>query len=604
MDHEIARASTTAGLPVAPTLSPSLEAAGVGRGYTLVDRRSLLICVLALAVGAAAAVVAQLLTALIYGVTNLAFYGRLSFSFATPWENTLGLAVIGVPVLGGLIVGLMARFGSAAIRGHGIPEAMEQVLLNESRIPPRLTFLKPVSAAIAIGTGGPFGAEGPIIATGGAMGSVLGQVVRVTAKERKTLLAAGAAAGMAATFGSPVSAVLLVVELLLFELRPASVVPVAFASATAAGLRLLWHGPTAIFAMPAVSPAGVVALATYAVVGAIAGLVSVGLTRAVYAMEDTFDRLPLHWMWWPAIGALAVGAVGYVAPRTLGVGYENISDILSAKLALGAVIALCALKFVSWCIALGSGTSGGTLAPIFTIGGGLGAVLGAGAALLLPHAGIDPRVAAVVGMAGLFAGASRAFLASVVFAFETTQETNVLLPLLAGGAAAYLVSALLMRNTIMTEKIARRGVRVPEEYQADYLDGVLVRDGRSRELVSLRAEDPVDVVRSWLASDAPGTQHQGFPVVDAAGELMGVLTAREIAMAPDAAARVSSLVKRPPVVVFEDESLREAADRMVEADVGRLPVVRRGTARHVVGMITRSDLVGAHKRRLRGERLD
>jgi len=604
LDHEIARSSTTAGLPVAPTLSPSLEAAGVGRGNTLVDRRSLLICLLSLPIGAAAGVVAQLLTALIYGVTNLSFYGRLSLSPASPWANALGLGVIAVPVLGGLVVGLMARFGSDKIRGHGIPEAMEQVLLNESRIPPRLTFLKPVSAAIAIGTGGPFGAEGPIIATGGALGSLLGQVVRVTAKERKTLLAAGAAAGMAATFGSPVSAVLLAVELLLFELRPSSMVPVAFASATAAGLRALWHGSAPIFAMPAVSAAGGLALASYAVVGAVAGLVSVGLTRAVYATEDAFDRLPVHWMWWPALGAVAVGAVGYFAPRTLGVGYENISDILSAKLALGAVIALCALKFVSWCIALGSGTSGGTLAPIFTIGGGLGAALGSAAALLLPHAGIDPRVAAVVGMAALFAGASRALLASVVFAFETTQEPNVLLPLLAGGAAAYLVSALLMRNSIMTEKIVRRGVRVPEEYEADYLDGVLVRDGSCHRVVSLRAADPVDVARTWLASDAPGTRHQGFPVLDAAGELVGVLTAREIALAPDPAAPLGSLVKRPPVVVFEDESLREAADRMVEAEVGRLPVVRRGAARHVVGMLTRSDLVGAHRHRLRAERLD
>jgi H+/Cl- antiporter ClcA len=604
LEHEVARASTTAGLPVAPTLSPSLEAAGVGRGSTLVDRRSLLICLLALPIGLAAGLVARLLTALIYAVTNLSFYGRLSFSFATPWENALGLGVIVIPVIGGLIVGVMARYGSAAIRGHGIPEAMEQVLLNESRIPPRITFLKPVSAAIAIGTGGPFGAEGPIIATGGAMGSVLGQVVRVTAKERKTLLAAGAAAGMAATFGSPISAVLLAVELLLFELRPASVVPVAFASAVAAGVRTLWYDAQPIFAMPAVAPPGMEALASYAVVGAVAGLASVGLTRAVYAMEDAFDLLPVHWMWWPAIGALAVGVVGYFVPRTLGVGYENISDILSAKLALGAVITLCAFKFVSWCIALSSGTSGGTLAPIFTIGGGLGAALGAGAALLLPHAGIDPRVAGVVGMAALFAGASRAFLASVVFAFETTHQVHVLLPLLAGGAAAYLVSALLMRNTIMTEKIARRGVRVPEEYQADYLDGVLVRDGHSRSVVSLRADDPVDVVRSWLASDAPGTRHQGFPVLDAAGELAGVITAREIAMAPDPAAPVRSLLKRAPVVVFEDESLREATDRMVEADVGRLPVVKRGAPRHVIGMITRSDVVGAHRRRLREERLD
>ncbi len=604
MDHEVARASTTAGLPVAPTLSPSLEAAGVGRGSTLVDRRSLLICLLALPIGAAAGLVARVLTALIYAVTNLSFYGRLSFGFATPWENALGLGVIVIPVIGGLIVGVMARYGSAAIRGHGIPEAMEQVLLNESRIPPRITFLKPVSAAIAIGTGGPFGAEGPIIATGGAMGSVLGQVVRVTAKERKTLLAAGAAAGMAATFGSPISAVLLAVELLLFELRPASVVPVAFASAVAAGIRALWYDAAPIFAMPAVAPPGMEALASYAAVGAVAGLASVGLTWAVYAMEDAFDRLPVHWMWWPAIGALAVGVVGYFVPRTLGVGYENISDILSAKLALGAVITLCAFKFVSWCIALGSGTSGGTLAPIFTIGGGLGAALGAVAAALLPHAGIDPRVAAVVGMAALFAGASRAFLASVVFAFETTHQIHALLPLLAGGAAAYLVSALLMRNTIMTEKIARRGVRVPEEYAADYLDGVLVRDGHSHNVVSIRADDPVDVARSWLASDAPGTRHQGFPVLDAAGELVGVITAREIAIAPDPAAPVRSLVKRPPVVVFEDESLREATDRMVEADVGRLPVVKRGASRHVVGMITRSDVVGAHRRRLREDRLD
>jgi len=285
--------------------------------------------VLAVLIALAAGVVARVLTRLIWLVTNLAFYGRFSTAYATPAGNHLGGWVVVVPVLGGIVVGLMARYGSAAIRGHGIPEAMEQVLLNRSRIPARITLLKPLSAAVAIGTGGPFGAEGPIIATGGALGSLLGQVLRTTAAERKTLLAAGAAAGMAATFGSPVAAVLLAVELLLFELRPRSVIPVAFASATATGVRIAFAGASPAFSMPNLLQPHGAALATYVVLGALIGVFSVLVTRAVYAVEDAFEHLPVHWMWWPAIGSIAVGVVGYFAPRTLGVGYDNIDHILS-----------------------------------------------------------------------------------------------------------------------------------------------------------------------------------------------------------------------------------------------------------------------------------
>ena len=462
--------SQTGFLPVAPSLEPALAAARVPQVEALLGPRALWMSVLAIGIAFAAGVIARLLVSLIALATNIAFRGRLSLEPVAPAGHHLGAWVVLVPVLGGVIVGFMARYGSRAIRGHGIPEAMEQILMNQSRIPARMTFLKPLSAAVAIGTGGPFGAEGPIIATGGALGSLVGQLLKTTSTERKTLLAAGAAAGMAAIFGSPVAAVLLAVELLLFEFRARSLIPVALASATAAGVRMAWVGVAPAFGMPQLSQPSGYALTFYILLGAFMGLAAVGVTRAVYAIEDGFEKLPIHWMWWPALGGLAVGVVGYFSPHTMGVGYDNIENILSGTLVGKALFVLCLLKFVSWSISLGSGTSGGTLAPLFTIGGGLGATVGALGASLLPGLGIDPRIAGLVGMAAIFAGASRALLASIIFAFETTLQPLGLLPLLGGCTAAYLVSCVLMRHTIMTEKLARRGVRVPSGYSAVHLD--------------------------------------------------------------------------------------------------------------------------------------
>ena len=591
-------------LPVAPAPEPSLAAARMPRPYRPLERRVLWISALALAIGLAAALVARVLTALIGLITNLAFYGRLSASFASPAGNHLGWWVVAVPVAGGLVVGVMARFGSRAIRGHGIPEAMEQILLNESRIPPRVTWLKPLSSAVAIGSGGPFGAEGPIIATGGALGSLVGQLLHVTADERKTLLAAGAAGGMAAVFAAPVSAVLLAIELLLFERRARSLIPVALAAVSATGLRLVLEGGAAMFPMPGVATPGLAALAACVVLGLLVGLVSVAVTRIVYAIEDAFEQLPIHWMWWPALGGLVVGVIGYFAPLTLGVGYANIAAIVAGQVGLAALASLCLLKFLSWSIALGSGTSGGTLAPLFTIGGALGALLGLAAARWAPWLHLDPRLAALVGMAALFAGASRAVLTSVVFAFETTQQPHGLLPLLGGCMAAYLVSGLLMRTTIMTEKIVRRGVRVPSEYVADYLDQVLVRDACSREVVSLRTDQAVSEVRAWLQAGGRDAQHQGFPVLDAQGHVRGVVTRRVLLdpHVPDATVIGDLLRQARPIVVREDHSLREAADHMVEADIGRLVVVAADDSRRMVGILTRGDLLAAHRQRLREAR--
>jgi len=596
---ELTPISQTGLLPVSPSLEPALAAARVPQVEAILGPRAIWISALSIGVAFAAGVIARLLVALIALATNIAFRQRISFEPVAPAGHHLGAWVVLVPAIGGVIVGLMARYGSRAIRGHGIPEAMEQVLTNQSRIPARMTFLKPLSAAVAIGTGGPFGAEGPIIATGGALGSLVGQVLETTSSERKTLLAAGAAAGMAATFGSPVSAVLLAVELLLFEFRARSIIPVALASATAAGVRMAWIGPAAAFGMPQLSQPSGYALTFYIVLGAFFGLVAVGVTRAVYAVEDRFEKLPIHWMWWPALGGLVVGAVGYFSPHTMGVGYDNIEHILSGSLAGKALFLLCALKFVSWSVSLGSGTSGGTLAPLFTIGGGLGAVIGGLAVAAAPRLGVDPRIAGLVGMAAIFAGASRALLTSIVFAFETTLQPLGLLPLLGGCTAAYLVSCVLMRHTIMTEKIARRGVRVPSEYAADYLDQVFVSHVATKVVTALSSLDTVGEVKAWLASGAAGTHHHAFPVLDEQGALLGVLTRHDILEdGYGAELSIGRLLKRPPAVAFDNSSLREAADLMVKEGVGRLPVVSHAEPRKVVGILTRSDLLSAHARRI------
>jgi H+/Cl- antiporter ClcA/CBS domain-containing protein len=582
-------------------MGPTLDQLSLPRRVAVVDKRVIFIALLAIGTALVAGVVAQGLGALIALITNIAFHRRFSVADATPLGHTLGVGVIGVPVVGGILVGLLARYGSRAIRGHGIPEAMEQVLFNESRIPMRMTFLKPLSAAIAIGTGGPFGAEGPIIATGGALGSLLGQVVHVTADERKTLLAAGAAAGMSATFGSPVSAVLLAIELLLFEYRPRSIIPVALAAATATAVRIAFVGGAPVWPLPEVIAPGGGALAAYIAVGGMLGLASVFVTRLVYWIEDAFERLPIHWMWWPALGGIVVGVVGFIEPRTLGVGYANIEQTLRGQLFGKALFVLCIAKLVSWAMSLGSGTSGGTLAPLFTIGGATGALLATVLALVFPGHGIDPRLGALVGMAAMFAGASRALLTSAVFAFECTRQPIGLLPLLGGCAASYLVSSLMMANSIMTEKLARRGARVISEYRTDYLDSLRVGDFASAQVVALDANDSIAQVRAFFASGGPASKHQGFPVVEG-GALVGVLTKHDV-LSSQAAETVAirTLIRRSPVVVRPDDSLREAADLMSAAGVGRVIVVTDGAAQSVTGILTRSDLLSAHQGRLRAE---
>ena len=585
------------GLPVAPSMEPAMFNTNVKKPGSI-DSRILLNSCYAIALGIVASGIAQGLTRLIGLCTNLFFFQRFSLDFIDPGKApNWGPWVIGVPVIGGVIVGLMARYGSKAIRGHGIPEAMEQILTNESRIPWRIVFLKPISAAIAIGSGGPFGAEGPIIATGGALGSWFGQVMHTTSIERKTLLAAGAAAGMTATFGSPISAVLLAIELLLFEFRPRSLIPVALASAAASAMRIAIVGSKPAFTMPALIATSGSTILFYGAMGILIGAAAVLVTKAVYAVEDGFDKLPIHWMWWPAIGGVAVGIIGYYNPRTLGVGYANIDAILSGDFSSSFLFVFCSMKFLSWAISLGSGTSGGTLAPLFTIGGGLGTLIGVAGQQLFPSLNIDIKAAALVGMAALFAGASRALLASVVFAFETTGQQVGLLPLLAGCTVSYVISSYFMKNTIMTEKIARRGVTVPHEYAPDFLESIQAKKYCNRRLVSISSDESVENILSKFASDDPEFSHQGYPVVDTNGCLLGVVTKRDFTK--DASGSMAhEMIKRKPRFIYDDQSLRDAADVMTSENIGRVIVVTRTDSRIPKGIITRSDLLSAHQHRL------
>ena len=586
------------GIPISPSLNYLNAVEDDVKNNIFLKKRLLRISLLSIGVAIAISLIAKVLIYLIDLVTNIAFYGTFDFEFHSPAENQLGLWVIVIPAIGGVLVGLMALYGSKAIRGHGIPEAMEQILTNQSKIKPSIAFLKPISAAIAIGTGGPFGAEGPIIATGGAFGSTLGQLLKITSNERKIILAAGATAGMSAIFGTPVAAIFLAIELLLFEFSPKAILPVALACITgAAGHHLLFEsGP--VFPMPDLTTPSNLALGIYSFIGIVLGVISMGLTKAVYYIEDAFEKLPVHWMWWPAIGGLAVGIIGYFAPHTLGVGYENITSMLSGTVPMTLMLSLCFFKFLSWAIALGSGTSGGTLAPLLTIGGAAGAILGSLILSFFPDSGITIPMAALIGMSSMFAGASRAYLTSITFALEATMQSQALLPLLGACTGSYLVSFFFMENTIMTEKIARRGIYTPDSYEPDVLRKMAVSQVIKEDLLVLSTTNTIGEIRNFF-NNKPALENH-FLVVDEHGSFEGAITVLDIynkQLDPDS--HISTITKRNLPLIKSSDNLAKAVELMSQSGEEFLPVVSSIDENTVNAILTYKDVLTAYKLYLR-----
>jgi H+/Cl- antiporter ClcA/CBS domain-containing protein len=558
--------------------------------------RMLLIAALAMPVGAVAAVVAWALLRLIGLITNAVFYGRLDTALVAPGAASHDpLLILLAPVAGGLVIGLMARYGSEKIRGHGMPEAIEAILMGGSKVPPRVAVLKPVSSAVAIGTGGPFGAEGPIIMTGGALGSLFAQFLHLTADERKTLLVSGATAGMAATFNAPLASILLAAELLLFELRPRSLVPVTASVCVATVLRhpLLGSGP--VFPSSGSLHLGVPAYLLCVVSGLGSALLAVVATLLVYASEDVFRRLPIHWMWWPALGGLVIGAGGLAVPQALGVGYDVIGAELDGSIGLGLVAGILVVKTLIWSLSLGSGTSGGVLAPMFMIGGALGTL----EAQVFPHVG--PGFWALVGLAGVLGGVMRSPFTGVVFAVELTHQFDAVLPLVIGATTAYGISVLLLKRSVLTEKIARRGYHLSREYDTDPLEIFFVGEVMSSEVLELATD--LDIATAYAALEDPADDYAAwrqrlYPVVTPTGTVAGVVTRGALFEAHTARPRdaLEAVLTRAPVTTHADQTLRHVAELMAEHGVTTVLVVDRDDPTIALGIVSLPQLLDGRRR--------
>ncbi len=563
------------------------------------------ISAIAMAIGACCALAALVLLRLIDLFTNLFYFQHLSLQPRSPADHALGWASVLVPMLGGLIVGLMARYGSERIRGHGIPEAMEAILIGRSRMSPKVAILKPVSSAIAIGSGGPFGAEGPIIMTGGSIGSIIAQAFHLTAAERKTLLMAGASGGMSAVFNTPMAAVLLAVEILLFEWKPRSLIPVALAAAVAALLRPYLLGSGAMFP---VTPHGLLPttdLLEAVPAGLLAGLLAMALTLAVYGAEDAFHRLPLHWMWWPVLGGLVVGLGGMVEPKALGVGYGLIADLLRGDYVAQALLGLIVVKGLIWSIALGSGTSGGVVAPLLMMGCALGAL----EASALP--GGDRALWPLVSMAAALAGTMRLPLTSAIFALELTHDLNALPAMLIASVVSYGLNVLVLKHSILTEKVARRGYHITQEYAVDPLERLSVGAVMTTEVVAVPAALPVRDLLGQYFFGGSRSKHSGYPVVDKLGNLLGVITrsdllehwitglidgSKDADVLGNGAIIAYDLISRQSITAYPSESCRIAAERMAQMGVKQLPVVSPDDPNQLIGIVTVGDLLKAHQR--------
>ncbi|MFZ0498525.1 MAG: chloride channel protein [Steroidobacteraceae bacterium] len=566
------------------------------------DRRLLVLSAMAIATGSFGAGAAWVLLKLIALVTNFAYFHVYSTATSYLSHAKLGPSSVLIPIIGGLIVGLMARYGSQKIRGHGIPEALEAILIGQSRIEPKVAVLKPLSSAIAIGSGGPFGAEGPIIMTGGALGSLFAQFFHLSAAERKTLLVAGAAAGMTAIFGTPVAAVLLAIEVMLFEWKPRSFVPVVVSAIVA----MAWR-PWLVGAWPLFPHTGIPAmpwwgLALCAGVGVVAGLQSAITTGGLYWVEELFEKLPIHWMWWPALAGIVVGVGGLIDPAALGVGYDNIQALISGTVLIHAAIALLVVKAVIWVIALASGTSGGTLAPLLMMGGAVGVL----EAHVLPFG--DAGFWSLLAMAAVLGGTLRCPLTATVFAIELTGDLSVMPAVLVACVASFAVTVLIMRRSILTERLARRGRHLTYEYTVDPFEVMRVSEIMTQPVDTLPASMSTEDALAFFDTENGIKRHKSYPVVDDAGGVVSMVSRADVLRwSREGWPEGQTLEETPDVgevfVGYTDELVGHLADRMASADVGRVPIVDRTTGK-LSGLLARRDLlrVRAHAASLERER--
>ncbi len=567
--------------------------------------RLFFLSLLAALIGLAAGLVSFVLYNLIGFFTNISFYHRLSFQFSSPQYNSLGAIVILVPVIGGLIVGVMAKYGTSKIKGHGIPEAIEAVVINKSRISGKVAILKPLSAAIAIGTGGPFGAEGPIIQTGGAIGSLIGQFIPATASERKILLACGAGAGMAATFSTPIAGVILAIELLLFELKTRSFIPLVISTAVATATRFQLLGPGPMFHTGSLTFDIARNAVYFIMLGILCGIGAIVFTKALYWTEDQFEKLPVDSLWWPAIGALGLGVIGYFIPRVFGVGYDTISDILNNHLAINILLLLIIFKSIALIVSLGSGTSGGLLAPMFMASAAMGGAFAILVNHIFPGANLSPGAFALVSMGAVFGAAARSTFAFIIFSFEITRDYDAILPLMLVGVIASAIAVSFLKNSIMTEKLARRGVRVHQEYDVDILRQTTVQEVMDKNPAVVNVNEKISDLADKIASaDFKYNYHKAYPVVDDEQNLVGIVTQGDLLKAVDdgrSGRTVLEIAATNLIVTYPDEIVFDAVSKMLRHNVARLPVVDRQNPKKLLGYLGQANVLSSRLKQIEEE---
>ncbi len=561
------------------------------------SRRLLVLSALAAIIGVAAGGAAWVLVRLIRLITNAGLFHQLSFEERSMTELHVSWTIVLAAVIGAILISSLARW-APVIRGHGIPEAMEAVMTKQSRVSPRTALAKPISAAIAIGTGAPFGAEGPIIVTGGAIGSMLGQIIPVSPSERKILLASGAAAGMAATFGAPLAAVVLAIELLLFEFSARAFVPLVVAASIAGGMHSALFGDGPLFHVPSNGYAGLDALPAFAVLGLACGLLAIVISRGLFLVEGLYRRLPLKNFWHPAIGAVGFATIGLFVPRVLGVGYDVIGEVLDNKLAVRTVAVIAVAKLVAWWLALGSGTSGGTLAPILLVSSSFGLVIGSGLNAVLPGPDVALGAFALVAMAATFGAASQATFTAIVFVFELTRDYDVVVPLMLATVIADIVYSAVNDDSLMTEKLRRRGLHVGRHYGADPFASVRVNEIMTTNVSSLPATATVGDARVRFTNGG----HGAYPIVAGGDLLIGIVSRGDILgndcddTEPLVAHASTDVVTVSPV-----DRANTALRLMLDESVEHLPVTSAGK---LIGICTRSDLLKVRRAQLEHELRD
>jgi chloride channel protein, CIC family len=570
---------------------PEVQSRKKGQFGVALEPEVVKICVYAVLVGFVSGLVAQALLELIYLFTNIFYYHRFSFAITNPANHHLGAWAILIPPIGGLLVGVMIYFWEPTLKGHGIPEAMESVLFGHSRMRIRVAILKPLATAFAIGTGGPFGAEGPIIQTGAALGSLFGQAIGLTPYYRRVLLASGAAAGMAATFTAPFAGILVAIELLLFELRARSFIPVALAASVATGVRIYFVGWTPLFPAPAFKLTGMNELWLFAVLGVLMGMVGIAMIRTLSWLEDFFDELPIKHalIWSPAIGALILGIIAYFYPQVLGTSYDTIRDMLNDRLTVGKLIGISVAKFWALVISLGSGTTGGVFAPSLVVGGGLGAAFAIGCQHIFPSLVSNPAFYALAAMAAVFGGIARAPLTSIVFLFELSHNPNALLPLIVCVMISDGFVRLFSRDSIMTIKLVKRGLIVLQDYSVPVLMRARIDQVMHKQFSQLQAEDEL---REVLKQFSPGDV-SFIPVVEKDGALVGIVEPHDLLRTepPDHHFKMREIARRDFVLAYPGELIDQVHRDMMLKNSENVVVVEPGSARKPAGIARANDIL-------------